>query len=125
MPNNRWRKLFVKSKKLYYSIGYLVSPALNMEKVYFNHDGFKHLLMKNNKYRTISEQTRRLKLMTHVVDIMLNSKKFDKYRIINGIQYWSLYKHHKNRTVTVIIRKFGNQKAHFYSIMDKKHTSPN
>ena len=125
MPKDRWRKFFIKSKKLYYSIGFLISPALNLEKVYFSHDGLKHLLMKNNKYRTIKDQIRRLKLLTFVIDIISNSKKFDKYRIINNTQYWSLYKHYKNKTVTIIIRKLGDQKIQFYSIMDKKHTSSN
>ena len=125
MSKDRWKKFLNLKKKEYYSIGYIPSPALNMQKIYFNEKGYNHLLMKNNKYRAISEQRRKFQLLKYSGDLISTSQTIDEYKNINNAEYWSISKTYGDDLITVIIRRINNKELHFYSIMDKKHTSPN
>jgi hypothetical protein len=124
MSKDRWKKFLSLKKMEYYSIGFVLSPALNMQKIYFNEKGYNHLLMKNNKYRTISEQRRKLKLLKYSNDIICTCQTIDEYNNINNAEYWSLSTTYGDNLITVIIRRINNKELHFYSIMDKKAHKP-
>ena len=90
-------------KTKYYSIGFVLSPALNMQKIYFNEKGYNHLLMKNNKYRAIGEQRRKLQLLKYSCDLVSTSQTIDEYKNINNTEYWSISKNYDDDLITVII----------------------
>lgn len=111
-------------KNKYFSIGKIACPFFSNEPIYFTRRGFNHLLRKGRKFRTISEQINRLRLIEFAPYILSISKDFEEYIIerdknnINVIiQSWSFVRYGlENRKVTLIIRQIGNGFKQFYSI---------
>ena len=56
------RRVIKSYKKRYYSIGFIICPALKNEKVYFNNHGFNHLIRKRGVRRSCKDIKSRLGL---------------------------------------------------------------
>lgn len=115
---NKYKKEYRKERSVH-------RPAFHDEKVYFDERGFNHLLMKGGKYRPISDQIRRLKLMKFVHEIVKESDDFNKYyfsaRQDSVAYFWSLSKIVGNQLIIVIIRQIGvSGNKHFLSVMNKR-----
>jgi hypothetical protein len=107
-------------------MGYVESQVFNNEKIYFNKNGFNHILRKNGRLRTQEEQNNRLELLFYAKGILMNSKKFDTY-IKNEkgdkkslAQFWSFGSKINNKKVRVIVRQINNGPKHFFSIFEEK-----
>ncbi len=111
------RKLIKKAREEYKKIGYVECPALNDEKIYFTNKGFNHLIFRDGKFRSKKDQLRRLSLIKDSIDIIINSKEYNKDR---GEDFWSLSQKINNRLVTVVIFKLpSSDKKIFLSVFDK------
>jgi len=121
---NNEHKLFIKkSKKTYNKIGYVICPALNNKKVYFNRHGFRHLIRKGKHLREISEQIERLNLIKYAPNIISTSikiKEFNKNVTDETFaDFWSFIKIINDKEIKVVIRQIKGKDKHFFSIMSK------
>lgn len=119
MSRERWKRFIKKTKVEYYRIGSIPCPAFGGEHVYFDERGFNHLLIKNGMPRVRSEQMRRLRLLERVPAIIASSAVFSEYRHGSGADFWSLTERNSNKSITIIIRRVGTNRYHFYSVMSK------
>jgi hypothetical protein len=123
------------SRKYYQQIGKVVCPAFGSEFVYFNSEGFNHLIFKGNrKEREKQEQITRFKLMPLALKLVklatiyqemeqtiqeFRVKKFKK--IVDEskvVKYWGIIGILENRKIKVIIRQVGeNGQKHFWSVI--------
>lgn len=120
-------KKFIKnSYEEYKKIRYVECPAFANEKVYFNQDGFRHLIRKGKKLREIKDQVKRLNLLKYVSKVISESKKFKDYNknkpinpseVHNEANFWSLIKIHDNIKIIVIVRQIKDNNKHFFSVM--------
>lgn len=98
--------------------------------VVFNSSGFNHLRFKvNGLPRNQSEQMYKLGLLPLVRPVIYSSKNIEKYErrfisvrksvIVKTVDYWSLVATVGKNSVTVrvILRKVGDGKVHFWSVM--------
>ena len=99
-------------------------PALGNEMVYFNNQGFNHLLKKGRKKRKPSDQYRRFRLMKYLPELIGDPKISVSIRRINSdsgtIHYWELRKKLNSMTISIIVRQVNHGKIHFYSIFSRK-----
>jgi hypothetical protein len=118
---NKAHKIIVKkAKEEYKRIGKIKCPAFDNELIHFNQKGFRHLLMKTGKYRTISEQARRLNLIPKIMSVISTASNFYSYRKDFGIDFWSISKVIDGVLIIVVIRQDGVDKPkYFLSVMDK------
>ncbi len=120
MDKEKHRNFVKNAKNEYKNINKIICPAFGNEFVYFNQKGFKHLVMKKGKYRTISEQIRRLKLIPEIVSVISNAIEFSSYRNSFGIDFWSISKIVNGIIIIVVIRQNSVDKhKYFLSVMDK------
>jgi hypothetical protein len=112
-------------REFYKKLEPLFCPALQ-EMVYFNADGFNHLLFKNRHKRIPAERRYKLSLLPFVCEVLLKSKS-TKLRIKSKnplVCTWSMTHEiidHQliPRMITVvIIRKKPAGKLHFLSVME-------
>ena len=107
-------------KKIYREIGYIVCPALDGEKVYFNNKGFTHLLRKNKFLRPINEQIKRLNLLHYCVEILSDTNIKATHKLIKtrkGVaEFWGLEKIINKVRIRIVIRKINRGAIHFFSI---------
>lgn len=89
MPEN-WKEFIKRAKEDYYKIGSVPCSAFGGEIVYFEDDGFYHLIHKGNKFRSRIEQTRRVRLVKKAPNIIRLSSKFEECKNLYGTQLWSL-----------------------------------
>lgn len=117
----------------YKKIGCVECPAFNNEKIYFLKRGFRHLIWKGVKLRTVDEQIERINLLKYVPFILKTSKffkDFNKNNIENNkgikIDFWSFSQIHNGIEIIVLVRQINNKTKHFFSVMkrDKKHKTP-
>lgn len=109
------------------------SPALN-ELVHFTSEGFEHIVYKRARAeRERSSQVMRFKLLPRAVTLIGLSTTFQEYeetakqfevkrhkkRLMESklVRYWGMIAIIENRKIKVIIRKIGNGKLHFWSII--------
>lgn len=127
------KKFIHKRYEEYKKIGYVECPAFNCEKVYFLKRGFRHLIWKGVKLRTVDEQIERINLLKYVPLILKTSKffkDFNKNNIENNtgviIDFWSFSQIHNGIEIIVLVRQIGDKPKHFFSVMkrDKKHKTP-
>lgn len=112
-----YSKLLTKRLHWYKKIKEIYCPHLNTN-IVFNSQGIHHLKYDGRgKPRSIKDQLRRLHLITYSLDIIKNAKSVFEYRNINNIQYWSFKDFRGRKSITVLIRKTGNGKYMFYSVM--------
>jgi len=107
-------------KQEYYSIGHIICPVLNNEKVYFNNYGFNHLIRKRGVKRYIWDTKRRMVLLKYVKRV-INSKNTEVEYRKDKQKFWALIKIIQGRKIKVILRKIGKGKLHFFSIFELKN----
>jgi hypothetical protein len=105
----------------YKSIGHIICPALNNEKIYFTRAGFTHLIRKEKTPREKSEQIKRLTLLAFVPGIIKRANRYITYfKDTNKkdirMQTWSLQEKVNGVDITVIIRQIDNHPKHFFSV---------
>jgi hypothetical protein len=110
------------TKKLYFSIARIPCPTLNNEMIYFEWDGFRHLIRKGRKQREIKDQLRRFRLFEHAVMIIKNGKEVSEKRIetskIPIAEFFTIGLLIQRKMIKVVLRRVGDDKLHFFSIMD-------
>lgn len=121
---NRYKKI----KNTYFKIckenSNLICPQVNNSKVYFNNHGMNHLLRKNGRPREYRQICIRISLLKYCKVILCsNDTKIEirsEIRVGKLITYWGISKNiSTNLFITVVVRKIGNGKMHFYSIFKK------
>ncbi len=124
------KKFIKESHEEYKKIGYVVCPAFNNERIYFNKKGFRHLIWKGTKLRDVSDQVKRITFLKYAPRILSSSysfKDFDKNKYDNpSVHFWSFIKIINSIKIVVLIRQVKDGPKHFYSIMerDEKHKAP-
>lgn len=107
-------------KKFYRNIGHVICPALGNAKIFFNNKGFTHLLRKNQYLRPIDEQIKRLALLPHCIEILLDPQIGASYKILRShrgtAEFWGLEKTINSQTIRVVIRKVNNGTLHFFGV---------
>lgn len=129
MPSERisTSELIAKYRVEYKKVHPIFSPAIN-EKVYFNMQGFKHLIFKGKHRRETKAIFNRLVLIPLIAPVIHNCKEEVEIRIrketIDGkkitVTYYALEAHvgKDSVRVRVITRKVGTKGNHFFqSIM--------
>jgi len=125
MSRKSWKKFIKQAKADYYRLGSVACPAFNGELVYFDWQGFNHLLIKHRAYRPVAEQRRKIILAKHAPEIIRSSNVFVSHsttrRNNSAGFFWSFKSEVNNRVIIVVIRQIGRSgQKHFFSIMDKK-----
>jgi hypothetical protein len=90
------------------------------EQVTFNSNGFNHLRFHmEHKARTKAEQVYKLSFLPHVRTVIIKASEIEEHRKINKSEYWSLCATigKEELKVRVVIRRIGNGKLHFWSVM--------
>ena len=117
-------KFIEKQIKFYKSIKPCFCPALK-ETVYFASEGLHHLLYKRRRPRKQIEQHYRVSLLPHVVSVITNATKAIKSISEFNITTWSLEhkikKTFKKYVIKVILKKDGEGRLSFLSVMEKNH----
>ena len=118
---NRYRIVKERYSKLCSENQNLLCPKINNERIYFNYRGIKHLIEKRGGTRSLEQIYSRTRLFKHCREIICSSDANVEFRSHTygdkEIKYWGLSKVINNRTkVTIVIRKIGKGKIHFYSI---------
>lgn len=112
-----YSKLLTKKLFWYKNIKEIYCPYLKTN-IIFNSQGIHHLKYNGRgKLRSLNDRIRRLHLINYSLNIIKNAKSVFEYRNINNIQYWSFREFKNNKTITILIRKVGNGKHIFYSVM--------
>jgi hypothetical protein len=94
-------------------------------KVFLSPEGFQHLCVSAHGERDRDEQIRRFILLPLGLRILETATTLRSYQRRLGskgrktIQWWSFVEHFRKQgiTVGVVIRKVGNGKLHFWSVM--------
>jgi hypothetical protein len=118
MPNT-FRSLLNLRRKEYKKWGPVHSSALG-EDISFTMRGFKHLRFHlNNQLRNSREIIHKMNLLPFVRTILENATEIESYRKIREIEYWSFIgtPNGSNRLVRVVVRRVGDGKIHFWSVM--------
>lgn len=128
-------ELINKARLIYENKKELKCPFFNSF-VVFNSDGFNHLLYKpNRKPRNVAEQKLKLKLLKRGLEIIKKAGTIQEYRIriekfgkpakdgfikTKSVEYWAFHDivgEKKRFLLRVIIRRIGDGKIHFWSVM--------
>jgi hypothetical protein len=123
-----------KAKRLYQEIGYVWCPALN-DHIIFNNAGFRHLIWKGKKRRSMRDQKRRFFLLKYAENIIedpnieiLHKKDFSvnqskrhgrKNLSMSRADFWTLTKKYNDTIITIIIRRRKTGSKHFFSIYNE------
>ena len=103
-------------------------PLLNKD-IHFTSKGFRHIMYDGLGHaRSRKERMYRLGLFPLLIPVIKNAKEIVEYKtklsnkLGKNIEYWKLRNTvgKQNTEVTVILRKIGTGKIHFYSIWKKK-----
>jgi hypothetical protein len=117
----------------YLSVKPIESPALG-HVVHFTSEGFEHIVYKRARAeRERPSQIMRFKLLPLAVELIALSTTFQEYEetikeftikrkkkkvhVSKKVQYWGIIAIIKGRKIKVIIRKIGNGKHHFWSVI--------
>jgi hypothetical protein len=127
MNEEKWKKFFQKAKEDYYNIGVIPCSAFGGKPVYFNRNGFNHLIRKGRKHREQDIQIWRLKLVPYAVIALGNIKSIYQYREHTRGKsvacFWELRTKTKimgkKIILCIILRKLCGGKLHFFSVFDR------
>ncbi len=129
-----YEKLKADSHTFYVLQKPVFSPVMN-ELVYFNAEGFNHIIFKNSRHeRDRASQVMRFKLLPRVIELVALSTTHQEYeemlkefvvkerksKVVKAkrIQYWGIIAIMGNRKIKVILRKIGdNGLLHFWSVV--------
>jgi hypothetical protein len=114
-----YRETKKKAETFYVSMKSTTPPKLESV-VFFNNIGFRHLIWKGGKHRSKREQMRRFALLYHVPKIISNPdatilRKVKHYGLVRA-EFWIFKEKVDEKMVTVVVRKVGNGKKHFFSV---------
>lgn len=122
------------ARKFYSEINSVFAPAFN-EKVYFNSEGFNHIVFKSSRTeRERSSQILRFKLLPLAVKLIKQSTTYQEFEETlkefeiksfkqktsqsKPVKYWGIIAIIDGRKIKVIIRKIGdNGNSHFWSVV--------
>lgn len=130
---SNYQKIREDALNYYKGIGSVFSPVLN-EKVYFNAEGFNHIIFKgSHSERDKSSQILRFKLLPLAQKLIKISttyqefeetiKEFDgkknkkRVKISKSVIYWGIIAIIEGRKIKTIIRKAGNGNFCFWSVI--------
>jgi hypothetical protein len=131
---SNYDKLREDAQKLYNSTKPVFSLVLN-EYVYFNAEGFNHIIFKGSRTeRERSSQMARFKLLPRAIKLIALSTTYQEYeetlkefevksykkkvRKTKPVKYWGIIAITDGRKIKVILRKIGdNGQLHFWSIV--------
>jgi hypothetical protein len=136
MLNNGYTQLLSRRREEYKKYSSVYCPCLKGD-IVFTSDGFNHLRFHvDGTPRNPNEQMYKLGLVPLVIPVIKNAKQIEEYRKLlapagrkkknnknlKEIQYWSVVaKVGKQKTsVRVILRKVGEGKIHFWSVMKSR-----
>ena len=112
--------------KLYKSLKPCYCSAIE-NTVYFNAEGLRHLLYKDNRPRNINEKIYRMHLVDYLVDVITQATSAQKQLINESSFLWILEwititdKKGNDLKIKIILRKKGNGNTHFLSAMQKNN----
>lgn len=131
---SNYQKLREDAQKFYSDIRSVFCPAFN-EKIYFNSEGFNHIVFKNARSeRERTSQILRFKLLPLAVKLITTSTTYQEFEETiqefsvksykkriqksKSVRYWGIIAIIDGRKIKVIIRKVGDSGAiHFWSIV--------
>lgn len=127
MSKKAYRKLFLNTKQIYFTIGAITCPALGNAAVYFDRQGFQHLVRKGKRHRSSREIIRRFKLIPFAKNIIITTEKihhYEKTKYLESIgEFWTLsgkiVGEHRDSTVYIVLRKLNTGRIHFFSIFNE------
>jgi hypothetical protein len=114
MSEKSYEEKLAEARELYFTIGSIPCPALNNEKVYFEWNGFRHLVRKGRVPRKMEDQLRRFKLLPYAVQTIKEGEKISDTR---DNQFMALGLVIGDKRIKIILRKADNGKLYFVSIM--------
>ena len=124
MLSKKWKEFVKKAKKNYNKIQCISCPAFNNEFIYFNREGFNHLLWKGTAPRSIKEQKERISLISAAVTILKSHKNYSTYRMNikdnSNAHFWSFDGRYGNKEITIILRQINDGNKYFFSVFCKK-----
>ena len=131
---SNYDKLCKDAQKLYSTTSQIMSPALN-ELVYFNAEGFNHIIFKGARSeRERPSQILRFKLLPRAIKLIRYATTYQEYEETikqftvkshkkkmlkpKPVRYWGIIAITDGRKIKVILRKIGdNGQLHFWSIV--------
>ena len=130
---SNYEKLREDAQSFYNDIGTIFCPLFK-EKVYFNSEGFNHIVYNNPRSeRERSSQIMRFKLLPLVCELIKITTTFQEFeesvkevvvkshkkkiKKSKAVKYWGIIAIIKGRKIKVILRKIGNGSIHFWSIV--------
>lgn len=131
---SNYEKLRGDAQRFYSEINSVFSPAFK-EKIYFNSEGFNHIIFKSPRTeREKSSQILRFKLLSLAVKLIKESTTYQEFEETlkefgvksfkkktnksRPVKYWGIIAIVEGRKIKVIIRKVGdNGNMHFWSIV--------
>lgn len=131
---SNYEKLREDAQKFYSRINSVFSPAFK-DKIYFNSEGFNHIVFKNPRTeRERPSQILRFKLLPLAVKLIAESTTFQEFeetikefevksykkkiRKSSPVKYWGIIAIIEGRKIKIIVRKIGDNGAmHFWSIV--------
>jgi len=130
---SNYRKIKENAENFYKKISRLNCPAFNNETVYFNSEGFHHLIYKKKSERSKNDQITKFKLLPIAKEIISISTTFQEYdeglveisrkrfkkkvKETVAVRYWGLVAIIRNKKVKVIVRQIGHGQKHFFSVI--------
>ena len=107
------------ARSFYSNMKNIPPPELD-DTIYFNNIGFRHLIWKGGKHRSKREQVRRFQLLYSVEKIISNPdatflRKVKWHDSVRSV-FWIFKESIDGKTVTVVIRRVGNGRRHFFSV---------
>ena len=125
------QKKLTQQKKFYKNLKSCYCQILQ-ETVYFNSYGLNHLLYCRRRPRKLLEQYYRANLIKYVVEVIINLtqafreiKSKDPLIITWGLQYEIKDIKNTKQLIKVVLKKKGNGRIYFLSVMKKKNLNNN
>ncbi|MFZ2555646.1 MAG: hypothetical protein WAX57_02300 [Minisyncoccia bacterium] len=136
---SNYQKLREDAAALYAATKPIVSPAVN-ETVFFTAEGFNHILYKGSRSnRELPSQIMRFKLLPKAIRLIAHANTFQEFEETikeftvktrkhqeqrsKPVRYWGIIAIFEGWKIKVIIRKIGEGKLHFWSIVPAWATS--
>jgi len=137
IDDEKFKKLKESTRELYYSTESVYCPFFG-EQVFFTSDGYQHLFHKgqrNERLRTKEDQYVRMKLFKLVPKLLRESKIVQEHQVkktfvpvvhnhrdeqvLRDVNYWGFLGIIDGRRIKVVVRKIGNGKLCYRSVVPK------
>lgn len=123
------KEFIEKQKQLYKNLQPCYCPAIQ-DTVCFNADGFKHLVYDRHRPRSHREKMYRVALVNYIHEVITKAQKARKETfamppcclwVLDWIEVEDRQK--RKQKIKMVLRKQGNGKIYFWSIMKKKNNN--